>query len=69
MIKCANCSKEAVYQYNVAEARVLYFCVPHLPGFLKGNTPASTLKSLVKKPTTKKKTATPVVVEETPEGE
>jgi hypothetical protein len=69
MIKCANCSKDAVYQYNITDTYVVYYCLTDLPSFLKGKSPAASLKSLVTPPAPKKKKAATTPVEETPEDE
>lgn len=72
MIKCANCSKDAVFQYNVNDDIVIYYCLTDLPKFLKGRTAEASLKSLVVQPaptTTKKKKAVVTPTEETPEEE
>ena len=72
MIKCANCSKDAVFQYNVTDAFVIYYCLTDLPKFLKGRTAEASLKTLVVQPaptTAKKKKADTTPVEETPEEE
>ena len=71
MIKCANCDKEAVLQYNVTDSVAIYYCAGDLPRFLKGKTAEASLKSVVVQPTPaptkKKKAAAPV--EETPTEE
>jgi hypothetical protein len=69
MTKCANCPKEAVYQYNMTDSYVVYYCLTDLPSFLKGKSPAASLKSLVVSPAPKKKKADTTPVEETPEEE
>lgn len=75
MIKCANCSKDAVFQYNVTADFVLYYCVTDLPKFLKGKTAEASLKTLVVQPapttttTSKKKKAPAPVIEESSEEE
>ncbi len=72
MIKCANCSKDAVFQYNVTDDFVIYYCLTDLPKFLKGRTAEASLKTLVVQPaptTTKKKKAVATPTEETPEEE
>jgi hypothetical protein len=48
MTKCANCVATAVYEYKVTEDFKQYFCVPHLPGFLRGKTAQSMLVSIIK---------------------
>lgn len=72
MIKCANCSKDAVFQYNVSDDFAIYYCLTDLPRFLKGKTAEASLKSLVVQPaptTAKKKKTVATPAEETPEEE
>lgn len=77
MTKCANCTNDAMFSYDMAPNNKLYYCHIHLPKFLRGRGMATLLRSTVKpeveeaveetpapKKRTKKK-AEPVV-EETP---
>ena len=34
-MKCANCTKDAIYQYSLAESSIIYYCQRHLPKFLE----------------------------------
>ena len=38
MAKCANCSKDALYSYNVSGDFVINYCQSHLPRFLYTRT-------------------------------
>ena len=38
MAKCANCSKDALYSYNVSSDFVINYCQSHLPRFLYTRT-------------------------------
>lgn len=42
-MKCANCSDEAIYVYDVAATQTLFFCDKHLPKFLRASARAGTL--------------------------
>lgn len=49
MITCVNCTTEAVYEYKVSKNLKLYYCVPHLPKFLKGKSDAGLKVKLIEK--------------------
>ena len=38
MAKCANCSKDALYSYNVSGDFLINYCQSHLPRFLYSRT-------------------------------
>lgn len=50
MTTCANCPTEAVYEYSVTKSLKIYYCVAHIPRFLKGKKDASLKVKLVEKP-------------------
>jgi hypothetical protein len=78
-MKCANCSRDALYTYVISGNHNINYCQSHLPRFLTAQRDAGLLP-LVKPPvvetpakvTKKKETEAvvePEVVEETPEEE
>ncbi len=78
-MKCANCSRDALYTYVIGGNHKINYCQSHLPRFLTAQKAAGLLP-LVKPPvvetpakvTKKKETEAvvePEVVEETPEEE
>jgi hypothetical protein len=73
-MKCANCSKDAVYTYVIGGTNNINYCKSHLPRFLTAQGNAGLLP-LVKPPVVEtpakvtKKKETEAVVEEVPEEE
>ena len=77
--KCVNCSNEAVYTYLITDSYSKSYCANDLPKFLKSReysdrvVEALTISSPVEvetpKPSKKKTSTTPVVVEEVEEPE
>jgi hypothetical protein len=53
----------------MTDTYVVYYCLTDLPSFLKGKSPAASLKSLIVPPAPKKKKTDTTPVEETPEEE
>lgn len=49
MKNCVNCSNEAVYEYSVSKSLKLYYCVPHMPKFLRGKSDAGLKVKLIEK--------------------
>ena len=47
MAICANCSKEAIYTYNVTAEYLIQYCQSHLPKFLYAQRDAGLLPSAV----------------------
>lgn len=78
-MKCANCSKDAMYVYRITKSKSVYYCGKDLPSFLEDRRKAGLLNitaafteakqsvtetlSVPKKKSTKK-TEEPVVAEE-----
>jgi hypothetical protein len=69
MVKCANCSKDALYSYPVSGNYVIHYCQYHLPRFLTNRKNSGQLP-LIKPvqesvaPKAKKVVQQPIVAEE-----
>lgn len=73
MVKCVNCSRDALYTYQVSSSYVIHYCQSHLPKFLINKRNAGLLPLIVPapiveppKPSKKKEVVEEPVVEETP---
>jgi hypothetical protein len=70
---CANCSNEAFFVYQVTDSYGIDFCSAHVPNFLRSEKYAASLVTLELPvieepvPTSKKKSAEPVVEDVSPE--
>jgi hypothetical protein len=47
MVKCANCSAEAIYTYSVSSSSNIHYCNAHLPRFLINQKLAGALPLVV----------------------
>jgi len=43
-MKCANCDKDALFEYQITKKTSLYYCGTDLPGFLEERKKAGLLK-------------------------
>lgn len=67
-MKCANCTKEAIWAFEDRGARNTYFCDAHLPWFLKDRAKRGLLKKLVIEATAPVVQPEPVVAPVVEEG-
>ena len=42
-MKCANCSRDAMYEYRMTDSKSLFYCGKDLPAFLEGRRRAGLL--------------------------
>lgn len=43
-MKCANCDKDALFEYQITKQKSIYYCGKDLPGFLEERKKAGLLK-------------------------
>ena len=43
-MKCANCSKDALFEYQITHTKSIFYCGSDLPRFLEGRKKAGLLK-------------------------
>jgi hypothetical protein len=43
-MKCANCDKDALFEYQITQNKSIYYCGKDLPGFLEERKKAGLLK-------------------------
>jgi len=43
-MKCANCDKDALFEYQITKKKSIYYCEKDLPGFLEERKKAGLLK-------------------------
>ena len=43
-MKCANCDKDALFEYQITKKKSIYYCGTDLPGFLEERKKAGLLK-------------------------
>jgi len=43
-MKCANCDKDALFEYQITKKKSIYYCGKDLPGFLEERKKAGLLK-------------------------
>jgi hypothetical protein len=43
-MKCANCNKDALFEYQITKKTSIYYCANDLPGFLEERKKAGLLK-------------------------
>ena len=43
-MKCANCDKNALFEYQITQTKSIFYCGQDLPGFLEGRKKAGLLK-------------------------
>jgi hypothetical protein len=43
-MKCANCDKDALFEYQITKTKSIYYCGKDLPGFLEERKKAGLLK-------------------------
>lgn len=43
-MKCANCDKDALFEYQITKNKSIYYCGKDLPGFLEERKKAGLLK-------------------------
>ena len=63
MITCANCSREALYTYQVSDAYLIHYCQNHLPKFLVNKKNAGLLPLISPAPVVEAVVEEPVVEE------
>lgn len=50
MVNCVNCSREALYTYQVSSSYIIHYCQSHLPKFLVAKKNAGLLPLVVPTP-------------------
>lgn len=43
-MKCANCDRDALFEYQITHTKSIFYCGQDLPGFLEGRKKAGLLK-------------------------